>query len=150
MSIIFKTVFGVILAITLWLSANAVYDLWIYWRLDKLATATVYKWSIQEISPSEFSFKASYRFKAKGGDWKGKVVFGKPYHLNRTAAEKALSEKMKQRQIVWYNFSNPKLNFLERHFPYKKCFHAFISLGILIYFFNLRYYESIRNIEEKI
>jgi len=142
MSFIFKIVFGAAVAIALWFSGEAVHDLWVFWRLDRGASAVVYKWSVQEISSSEFALKASYRFMAKGREWAGKTIFEKPYYFNRPSAEKALQTKSQEHRIVWYSLSNPKHNSLERNFPYKKCFHALISLGVLIYFIFLQRYAQ--------
>jgi hypothetical protein len=100
------------------------------------------KWVVKEISSSEFALKSSYRFKAGEKEWSGKTIFKQPYHLNRDAAEKAVLEKKMQPQSVWYCRSNPRVNSLEKTFPYKKIFHALISLGVLGYFFVLHRYTE--------
>lgn len=143
MSFIFKIVFAATVAITLWFSGEAVRDLWLFGRLNHAAAAEIYKWSVQEISSSEFALKASYRFAANGGQWTGKTIFGKPYYLNRPSAEKALQGKRQERFTAWYSLSNPKHNALEKRFPYKKCFHSLVSLGVLFYFLFLQRYLCI-------
>lgn len=139
MGFIFKIVFGTAVAITLWCSLEAASDLWLFWRLDHKAPVEIHKWSIQEISSSEFALKASYRFMAKDREWNGKTVFEKPYHFNRPSAEKALQKKREQHFVAWYSSSNPKHSSLEKHFPYKQCFHALVSLGVSVYLFFLQY-----------
>lgn len=140
MNFIFKLVFGIAILATLWFGCNVLYDLWIYWRLDQKTSARVEAWDVREISSSQFAIEATYCFVAKEKEWKGKTVFQKPYHLNRPSVEKALKEKSKQPQMVWYNLSNPKFNSLERIFPYKKCFYTVVSLGVLVYYLGLNYY----------
>jgi len=83
----------------------------------------------------------------KGVNGRGGTIFKKLYYLNRVASEQALLQKKMESQRVWYNFSNPKLNSLHRSFPYKKCFHALISLGVLNYFFYIHY--DVKNLSSK-
>lgn len=135
MGFIFKIVFIIILGINIWFSSDAIYDLWIYSCLDRQAPSIEQKWSIKEISSSEYALKSSYRFQVKGKLWKGKFIFEKPHHLNKIAADKALIEKKRAFTTIWYSSSNPKINSLEKQFPYKKCFHSLMALGVLAYFF---------------
>lgn len=138
----FKAVFGATITIAAWFSWQAASGLWIYWRLDRTASCFMQKWAVKEISSSEYALKSSYRFKAGEKEWSGRTILKKPHHLNRAAAEKAVLEKKREPQTVWYCRSNPRVNSLQKTLPYKECFHALVALGVLGYFFVLHRYAE--------
>ena len=68
----------------------ALKDLYKYWRLDTKASAKVQDAHYQELSASKYEIFASYTYIYGARPYKGASSMGKPYQLNRYAAEKAV------------------------------------------------------------
>ena len=139
----FKALFIIVGLAALWFCSIAGGGLYSYARLDRQAPAKITHWELIEYSPSKVALEASYTFLVEGQEWQGQSIFSKPYYLNLPSAKSALEQKSHESWSVWYNHRNPKTSSLERLFPYKNCFNALITLGVLGYFWILKTRHSI-------
>ncbi|MFS8564361.1 MAG: hypothetical protein LVR00_08705 [Rhabdochlamydiaceae bacterium] len=95
------------------------------------------------IFPSKLAIEAFNTFSLEGKEWNGQMIFSKPYYLNRPSAEQGVAQKKQHSWVVWYSHKNPAISSLEKSFPSKKCFNALIILGLLGYFWILKYRSSL-------
>ncbi len=122
------------IAIALWFSSIAAYQLFQYLQLGSFAQAEIKKWSIKELSSSRFAVEVFFEFEAKGKKYEGRSLLDSPVFLNPFAAEEAIKTREKQTFFAWYQTSNPEVSSFQRNFPLKSMIHALVTLGVLIYF----------------
>jgi hypothetical protein len=111
-----------------------------YFSLDGKTKAFVDSWQMEEKDPAAFSLKASYHFFIGKEKILGQTEFMKPYFLNKESAEKAIKKLSSQEWEAFYSSSKKQKNSLQRAFPFQDCIHAFLTLGILVYFIFLKQY----------
>lgn len=121
----------------LWFTGRGLYTLFEYYHLDKTSTAFIQKWEIEE-KGSDISILASYTFDAAGKTYPGKTKFKEPRLLNRFAAEQELKTWENMTWTVWYNGKHPEDSSLERKFPLNLLIQAFLTLGVLFYFYYIK------------
>ncbi len=120
--------------IALWFLGSAAWDLWTYTRAGSKAEAHIEKWDVEEMGSSAFAISASYYFEAKGKKFQGKTLFKEPRYLNRLSAEGDLKKWEAQRWEAWYDPASPGFSTLQKLFPYKRIWHALLTLGVFLYF----------------
>jgi hypothetical protein len=131
---IWRILAAIAIAIALWFSSIAAYQIFQYLRLGSFAQAEVTRWSIKELSASRFAIEAFFEFEAKGKKYEGKSLLDSPVFLNPFAAEDAIKIREKEAFFAWYQPSNPEVSSLQKDFPLKSLIHALVTLGVLIYF----------------
>ncbi len=139
----FKALFIIVGIAAGWFCCTASMALYSFMKLDRYAPAQVNTWKVIDYSPSKVALEAFYSFSVEGKEWNGQMIFSKPYYLNRPSAEQALKQKSQEVWGAWYNHKNPNTSSLEKIFPYKKCFNALIVVGLLGYFWILKYRNSL-------
>ena len=136
-------------AIALWYCSNAVLGAWDYLKLSAKTEAHVRCWEIHEENASSYAILAEYVYEVKEQPYKGKTLFQAPFYLNRPAAEAGIEKLKTFTWEVWYNPQAPKQSSLQRIFPFKTAVYAFLTLGVFLYFFVLRYFTFSRSIWKK-
>jgi hypothetical protein len=103
------------------------------------------EWNVIEKGPASFALSVSYQFEVpfygldkKSSFCRGKTELAKPYFLNAPSATKALKELSERSWEVYYREKDPSMNALQKLFPFKECIHAFLTLGVAVYFFFLK------------
>ncbi|HSX12291.1 MAG TPA: hypothetical protein VLF61_02245 [Rhabdochlamydiaceae bacterium] len=134
---IWRIVFICAAALCLWRIGLAVNAAWHYWRLNTPISVTVNSWDIAQVGSSEYALIASFSYEFEGQRYENKIMFDKPYHLNRYAAQAEIKKWSQKSWTGWLDAKNPQFSSLEKQFPYLTIFYAFISLGVLLYFFYL-------------
>lgn len=109
-----------------------------YFSLDGKTKAFVDSWQMEEKDPASFALKACYHFFIGEEKVLGQTEFMKPYFFNKESAEKAIKKLRVQEWEVFYSTSKKQKNSLQKAFPFQDCIHAFLTLGILIYFIFLK------------
>lgn len=131
---IWRVLATIAIGIALWFSSIAAYQLFQYFRLGSFAEAEIQRWSIKELSSSRFAVEVFFEFEVNGEKIQGVSLLDSPVYLNPFAAEDAIKAKSKQSFLAWYQASNPKISSLQKEFPFKSLIHAFVTIGVLIYF----------------
>ena len=123
--------------LALWRSSVAGWDLWQYARLGPEVPASVLSW---EMVPkgSKYALRASYSYEYAGKSWTGKMLFGKPYHLNRASVEGEIKNMSGMPWVAWVDADHPKYSSLEKKFPLREVFYAGCLLGVFLYFVYLK------------
>ena len=124
--------------IALFFSGKAAGQIWKYVSLDAQAVASIEKWQVIEKGSASFAIEASYRFSHLEKDFSGVTEFAPPYFLNDTAASLAIKKISSQEFFVFFNKAHPERNSLQRIFPFLLCIHAFLTLGVFVYFIFLK------------
>ena len=109
-----------------------------YISLDSRAVACIQKWDVIEKGESSFALEAFYRFSCFEKEFSGMTEFSPPYFLNAEAALSAIKKISSQEFFVFFNQGNPAENSLQRSFPFRLCIHAFLTLGVFVYFMLLK------------
>lgn len=125
---IWKLLFGLTAAITLFIATQFFIDLNTYFSLSHTAPAKITSWNILELNTDKYALEATYTFKNRQATHR----FQKTYFPNPRAAESTLQELKK---TPWHAFYNQKNSSLQRLFPFKHAIHLLLSLGVLLYFF---------------
>ncbi len=126
----------------LWRSALALIGVWDYWRLNTLIPVQVENWEVEQLGSSEYTIIATYSYDFSGKRYQSKIKFNKPYYLNRYAAQDDIKKFSQRSWTGWINAKNPQISSLERNFPYLKIFYAFVTLGVVLYFFYIYAYNK--------
>lgn len=124
--------------VSVFFCGKAIVGVYGYFSLDSQANAQVEKWKIIEKTESAFAIEAEYRFFLQEKEISGQTEFAKPYFLNPYAAQRAIDQLASTRWIVFFNAKNPQKNSLQRVFPFQLCIQAFLTLGLIAYFFILK------------
>lgn len=124
--------------IALVFSGKAAGQIWTYVSLDSKAVASIEKWQVIEKGSSSFAIEASYRFSYLEKEFSGVTEFAPPYFLNETAASLAIKKISSQEFFVFFNKTHPERSSLQRIFPFLRCIHAFLTLGVFVYFIFLK------------
>lgn len=109
-----------------------------YFSLDRKARAFPEGWKIEDRDSSSYAILVSYHFFVEKERFEGQIEFAKPYFLNKEFAEKAVKKLSSQSWEVFFSEKDPLKNSLQREFPFKLCIHAFLILGVLVYFIFLK------------
>jgi len=128
--------------ITIWFASIAAVGLWKYSRLDSMAIAKVLEWRVNQKSSSQFAIEAKYLFTVDATSYENKIIFTKPYFLNKPSAEYAINELKDKPWTAWYNKKNPNVSSLQKNFPFQACIQAFLTLCVSLYFVFLRGFFS--------
>lgn len=110
--------------ITIWFASIAAVGLWKYSRLDSMAIAKVLEWRVNQKSSSQFAIEAKYLFTVDATSYENKIIFTKPYFLNKPSAEYAINELKDKPWTAWYNKKNPNVSSLQKNFPFQACIQA--------------------------
>lgn len=130
--------FSVSCAITLWFSAIAAFHLWEYHTLSHQTSIEDPKWSIQEISTSQFMMQVDYTYRVEGRTYHQKTLFKATLYPNPYAAKMDLPAWEKKKWKVWYDASNPERASLQKIFPAQNIIHAALTIGVTLYFYLLK------------
>lgn len=112
---------------------------WQYYRYTSLSEKTRPRQvvlSVKEKSKNYFYPKARYSFEVKGKKYQGVQGLPNLKYFRKKFLEKDLPKITEEEDwFVWYSPKNPGWSSLERAFPYKDIFYAFIMIGLVCYFF---------------
>lgn len=108
--------------------------IWGYFSLDGKAKAFTEGWKVEEKDSSSYSILVSYHFFVEKERVEGQTELVKPYFLNKESAEKAVKKLSSQNWEVFFCKRSIEKNSLQRTFPFQQCIHAFLVLGVLVYF----------------
>lgn len=115
----------------LWLVWGTFQDLWLYWKLNTPIQAVVERVEVVQHSTSQFELKAYFQNRT--------CLLGKPYYLNRPSAERAAQALEGKTSTFWVDLERLDRSALERTLPFKKIFYCMLVLGILGYFYFLKF-----------
>lgn len=135
---IWMVVFVLTALVAIFFLGRAAVQVWKYVSLDSKAIASIEKWQIIEKDSASFAIEASYRFSYREKGFSGVTEFSPPYFLNETAASLAIKKISTQEFFVFFNKAHPEKNSLQRIFPFLFCIHAFLTLGVFVYFIILK------------
>jgi hypothetical protein len=137
---------GAMSIVVAWFTIVAIYQIYLYARLNGHVETKDVQWSIKEISDESYLLKAHYTFFANNKLYSGESVLLGPHFRNVYAAEKGLSENASHPWIVWFSLANPEYSSLQKNFPVKECLSSLLLWGLLIYFFGLaRYVQKLKS-----
>jgi 4-amino-4-deoxy-L-arabinose transferase-like glycosyltransferase len=124
--------------VSIWFLSKALWQLWGYFSLNAQTKAEVFEWKVVEKSSAQFRIEAQYHFHVQDIRHEGKTQFSDLSFLNPYAAEGAIDKLKHQDWTAWYNQNDPNKSSLQKIVPFKACFHAILTLGVLVYFFFLK------------
>ncbi len=134
MNKVFNGLVVVTALVSVFFLGKASLGIWGYFSLDGKAKAFTEGWKVEEKDSSSYSILVSYHFFVEKERVEGQIEFVKPYFLNKESAEKAIKKLSLQDWEVFFPKTNVWKNSLQRTFPFQDCIHAFLVLGILVYF----------------
>lgn len=134
----FICLLGIAFSVSLFTLGKASYGCLKYVLLSGKENAYIDKWEIEEKNSSSFAIEISYHFFINEKKVMGKTELAKPFFLSRKAAEEAIKTLEKKSWSVFFSPSRIEINTLQRHFPFRDCIHALLSIGVVIYFLLLR------------
>lgn len=134
----FICLLGIAFSISLFTLGKASYGCLKYVLLSSKQNAYIDNWKIEEKNSSSFSIEISYHFFINDKKVLGKTELAKPFFLSRKAAEEAVETLQKKSWSVFFPPSHIEMNTLQRHFPFRDCIHALLSIGVVIYFLILK------------
>lgn len=122
----------------------ALRDLYKYWQLDSQTTGEVQESYFQELSASRYEIFASYTYIYGARPYKGVSSLGKPYQLNKYAAEKAVEDLKHSKPVIYLNNKHPEISSLIKKFPTLAVLNAVLTLGIALYLWILNLWYAPR------
>ena len=131
-------VFVLTALIALFFLIKAGEQIWTYVSLDSQSVVTIERWQVIEKRTDSFAIEASYKFSYREKEFSGVTEFSPPYFFNAMAASSAIKKISSQEFFVFFNENHPEKSSLQRIFPFRLCIHAFLTLGVFIYFILLR------------
>ncbi len=131
-------IFSLLLVVFLFFFVKAGKQVGEYLSLNTQTRALVENWQIIRKAEDSFAIEVSYQFYVKDREFVGKTEFIKPYFPNEESARKAIQKLSLQPWAVFFHKENPEKSSLQRKFPFQGCIHAFLVLGLLVYFVFLK------------
>lgn len=138
MNKVFNGLLVVTALVSVFFLGKASIGIWGFFSLDGKSKALIEGFKIEEKDSSAYALLVSYHFFVGKERVEGQVELVKPYFLNRESAEKAIKKLSSQEWEVFFSTGKVQKNSLQRVFPFLPCIHAFLVLGILVYFIFLR------------
>lgn len=104
-----------------------------YIQLNQKTYIKILNWDVLSKGSSNFALQAKYLFQYEEKNYYGATTFSPPYHLNKSSAEEQIKKFSQKTWIGWFYDKNPRLNSLEKRFPYKRFFYFIIVIAVSIY-----------------